>query len=173
MVPLAYLALRLAIHSTIPVNIPSTASGGIHSCDTPNTCAAIANAQQEPAIHNAIARESGSLSMCFPWGGTGRGGLPAPGIRRESSAPLRGCRRETRACLSVLKRVRTERLFVLEIGNPAVRARLPDVEHVTILPPAGQRVAGHVALLVEGEAAEHGIEHLTRMHHISDPLGIE
>ena len=38
-------------------------SGSSHSFDTPNTYPAITNAQQEQTIHNAIDRDSGSLSL--------------------------------------------------------------------------------------------------------------
>jgi hypothetical protein len=39
-------------------------SGSSHSLDAPNTYPTITNAQQEPTIHNAIDRDSGSLSIC-------------------------------------------------------------------------------------------------------------
>ena len=59
----AYFAFRLRTHSAMPVITPNMNSGKIHSVDAPNVYATIANTQQEPTIHNAIAKESGSLAM--------------------------------------------------------------------------------------------------------------
>src|SRR3982074_2433584 len=64
-------------------------------------------------------------------------------------------------------------LLGLDIGDLAVGSLLPDVEHVAIFLLAGDSVAGHVTLLVGGEVAEHGLEHLAGMHHLGDLLGIE
>jgi hypothetical protein len=47
----------------MPVSSPSAISGRISSVDAPNAYAAVANTHKEPMVHNAIARESGSLSM--------------------------------------------------------------------------------------------------------------
>jgi hypothetical protein len=50
-------------HSAMPVSSPSAISGRISSVDAPNAYATVANTHKEPMVHNAIARESGSLSM--------------------------------------------------------------------------------------------------------------
>ena len=47
----------------MPVSSPSAISGRISSVDAPNAYATVANTHKEPRVHNAIARESGSLSM--------------------------------------------------------------------------------------------------------------
>src|SRR5262249_34332516 len=73
----------------------------------------------------------------------------------------------------------TKRLGVLattlKIADLAVRAVLQGVERVSLFLLAGDEVpvAGNIALLVERNAAGHGVEHLAGMHHVSNFLGIE
>jgi hypothetical protein len=67
-----YFSFRLKTHSATPVSMPNATSGRIHSGDTPNMYASNATTQQEATTQNAIAKESGSLSMCAPfWGAAG------------------------------------------------------------------------------------------------------
>ncbi len=61
--PLAYFPARRSNHSTTPVSSPNANSGRINTLDAPDRYATVPNAQHEPTVHKAIARESGSLSM--------------------------------------------------------------------------------------------------------------
>src|ERR1700730_15218422 len=67
------------------------------------------------------------------------------------------------------------RLLVLEIRDLAVRALLPGVEDVTVLLFAADQVAvvGDVALLVERDVAQYGLEGLAGVHDLGDLLGVE
>lgn len=55
-----YLPGRLRTHSATAVARPRMKSGTNHSADAPDVYAMIASTQQEPAIHSAIDKDSGS-----------------------------------------------------------------------------------------------------------------
>jgi hypothetical protein len=75
---IAYFPLRLRTHSAKPVNTPNPNSGKIHSVEAPHKYMMIANAQHEPTIQNAIAKESGTLSICASLGANEGGFLSKP-----------------------------------------------------------------------------------------------
>jgi hypothetical protein len=82
-----YFPLRLIIHSAIPASMPSTTSGKINSREAPIAYAITANAQHEPTTHNAIAKDSGSLSMRSP---LGRCSAPSRPVGVVSTSALEG-----------------------------------------------------------------------------------
>ena len=64
-----------------------------------------------------------------------------------------------------LSRSPVREAYLLDVGDLAVGALLPDVHHVV--------GTGDVALLVEGEVADHGLEGLAGLHGLGDLLGVE
>ena len=83
-----YFPPRLINHSAIPVRKPSTTSGRIHSRGAPITYASTASTQHEPATHIAIAKESGSLSICTPFGRCSTEIAPTPPRPVRGHQPL-------------------------------------------------------------------------------------
>src|SRR5262245_29782683 len=119
-----------------------------------------------PALRSSPAssptRVFGSWRLFRSSGGSGRAAAPA--VKKKARPGCRGG--PTRYDGASL---------VLEIRDLSVRPFLPGVEHVAVLLLAAYHVpvVGHIALLVESDVAQNGVERFSRMHDLGDLFRVE